>query len=1003
MSETQPYPKRLIEVDLPIRGISTHARREKAIRQGHISTLHIWWARRPMGACRAVACAALWLDPADRNSPSGYVQGVALLLQKLAVSIQAEAALATLFGSQWSEWRRRDSEVLAADTAEGRLELRQALLDLLVPLASWEATENTHLLEVAQALTVLAHRFSVGAGGHERPIVLDPFAGGGTIPVESLRVGAEAIAGDLNPVAALLNRVLIEYGPRFGERLPKAVSRWGDEVSIRAVAKLARYYPGGGAMGAKDYPSAYLWARTIACEGPDCGIRYPLLRSLWLVKKEKKSVFVDIRVADGICFVQPREGMPPRGSRGTISKGAALCPACGFTTPVERVREQLTKVQGGSDTALLYAVVWSGGQVGKIYRAARSEDFAAVELARQALQERTDRLLPDEPTPNDGTGSLGGGYRTRKYGIDAYRDFFNSRQRLALKTFTDVLLECAPAMRSELGEDLGTATHVCLALAIDRCVNQLSSFSKWNSGRELVDGVFARQAIPMLWDFGELNPIDGQKSYWQGAVAWVADALARTRLPISGQALQGSATALPFPDDSVDMLFSDPPYYDAVPYAELADFFWVWLRRSLPANIGIDIAQALTPKADECVVNMVVPRDASAPKDSIFFERTMTKALTEARRVVKPTGVGTIVFAHKSTAGWEAQLQAMLEAGWVVTASWPIDTEMGNRLRAQNSAALGSSVHLVCRPRESAAGRLDEGSVGAWREVLLALPIRIKEWLPRLASEGVVGADAIFACLGPALEIFSRFAVVEKVNGEKVDLKEYLLHVWAAVAREAMSMIFDKADATDLEPDARLTAMWLWTLSAGPSTVDAAGDHEPAGDEDEEPALSTSAGAEFVLEFDAARKIAQGLGANLEALSHVVAVRGDKAILLPVVERTNFLFGKVAGVPTAMLAAKKKQMTLFAELDEVAESQGWGEVGAPKAGTTTLDRVHQAMLLFASGRSEAMKRFLIDEGAGNQPQFWQLAQSLAALYPTGCEEKRWVDGVLARKKGLGFG
>jgi hypothetical protein len=276
--------------------------------------------------------------------------------------------------------------------------------------------------------------------------------------------------------------------------------------------------------------------------------------------------------------------------------------------------------------------------------------------------------------------------------------------------------------------------------------------------------------------------------------------------------------------------------------------------------------------------------------------------------------------------------------------------------------------------------------------------------MQRLAREGVVGADAIFACLGPALEVFTRYSRVEKVSGEQVLLREYLEQVWAAVAREALALMFSDADAAGLEEDARLTAMWLWTLAGPQPTPDessAAADAVEEGDDDEEAATAGANG--FSLEYDAARKIAQGLGVHMEQLEHVVEINSTTARLLSVSERTGHLFGKKEEAPTAKRVAKKKQMALFADLDEAATAQGWGEVGAPKAGTTTLDRVHQAMLLFGSGRGEALKRFLVEEGIGKQTQFWKLAQSLSALYPSGSDEKRWVDGVLARKKGLGFG
>jgi hypothetical protein len=284
--------------------------------------------------------------------------------------------------------------------------------------------------------------------------------------------------------------------------------------------------------------------------------------------------------------------------------------------------------------------------------------------------------------------------------------------------------------------------------------------------------------------------------------------------------------------------------------------------------------------------------------------------------------------------------------------------------------------------------------------------------MPRLAQEGVVGADAIFACLGPALEVFSRYSRVEKASGEAVSLKEYLVEVWAAVSNEALSLIFKDADSGGLEPDARLTAMWLWTLSTGgnkaedDSTSDEESEEEATDDEDEETTGKAAKGEGFSLEFDAARKIAQGLGANLEDLRTVVEVKGKTARLLPVSERAKYLFGTGEGQAVAAPKKSRSRAGFLKGMEDVsspvASSSSSDEIGPPKPGLTVLDRVHQAMILFGTGRAEALKSFVVEEGAGTDARFWKLAQSFSALYPPGTVEKRWVDGVLARKKGLGF-
>ena len=341
--------------------------------------------------------------------------------------------------------------------------------------------------------------------------------------------------------------------------------------------------------------------------------------------------------------------------------------------------------------------------------------------------------------------------------------------------------------------------------------------------------------------------------------------------------------------------------------------------------------------------------------------------------------------------------QLLLARVGALPASWPIDTERTSRTLAQRQSTLASSVHLVCRPRV-------ESHTGDWRDILTELPKRIHDWMPRLASEGVVGADAIFACLGPALEIFSRYSRVEKASGDTVSLKDYLEHVWAAVSKEALSMIFAGADATGFDPDARLTAIWFWTLSAGTTaTTDSEGDVEAATEEDEEGGSKPAKVSGYVLEYDAACKIAQGLGANLEQLTGIVQVKGDKARLLPVSERAKALFGKDEAKTPHRESKKPRQKTLFDDTaQEGGEDAGWGELNTPQAGATVLDRLHQTMILFAAGRGEAIKRFLVEDGVGRDTRFWKLAQAMSALYPAGTEEKRWVDGVLARKKGLGF-
>jgi adenine-specific DNA methylase len=658
---------------------------------------------------------------------------------------------------------------------------------------------------------------------------------------------------------------------------------------------------------------------------------------------------------------------------------------------------------GGASDARLIAIRQTNPKTNhRTYRSPTIRDEAAANAAKTKVKQQKEPnnglpLLPNEPLPPPG----GLGFRVQPYGIVQWKDLFSPRQQLALVTLTQAINRAGIQLAQSHQRQFAIAVQSCLALTLGRLTDFCSTLSTHNTtGNRGAKNTFMRHTLSMVWDFMETAPMNRIGANWIGGIETFEDTIRlQSSVGNSGHVEMASAAAHPLPDDIASAVVTDPPYYDAVPYSDLSDYFYVWLKRSLPGEHAFE--SELTPKADECIV------DKAKGKDSGFFESLMAKAMCESRRYLRPDGVSVVVFAHKSTAGWEAQLQAMVDAGWIITGSWPIDTERPGRIRAQGSAALQSSVHLVCRPRENPDGSLRNDEIGDWRDVLQELPQRIHEWMPRLAEEGVVGADAIFACLGPALEIFSRYARVEKASGDVVTLKEYLEHVWAAVSKEALSVIFEDADTEGFEPDSRLTAMWLWTLSAGGGNDEGrmTNDEEDA-EEDEDGGKAGKKKGGFGLEYDAARKIAQGLGAHLEDLRNMVEVSGETARLLPVAERMAYLFGKEQAEEVLQPKRKKKQdiqPDLFAELaQEGVSEQVWTEKTVSKIGETTLDRVHQSMILFAASRAEALKRFLVDDGAGKDHKFWRLAQALSALYPPKCEEKRWVDGVLARKKGLGF-
>jgi adenine-specific DNA methylase len=682
------YPKRLIEVDLPIFRISAHARREKSIRHGHISTLHIWWARRPLAACRAVICAALWPDPADPLCPPAFREAAIEALNAFAIRVfpprltaeghQLQSTLSLESRGRWEAISGGTLKLNANDAVDMPI-LRLALLDFIADFANWDNSTVPAYLETSRTLTQAAHESLGGAPG-TRPLVVDPFAGGGSIPLEALRVGADAFASDLNPVPVLLNKVVLEYIPRYGKRLAEEVRKWGEWIKREAERDLAKFYP-KDPDGAT--PIAYLWARTIRCEGPGCGAEVPLIRSLWLAKRPNRSIAVqllplpdekrvDFRVIvkdrGGSWIVQsdPNSRISSPSFDGTVKRGSATCPCCGYTTPVPRVREQLKARKGGARDARLFCVVTSQqGVSGRFYRVPTNTDLQAVALTACELGRRSESsnaqlsLVPDEHLP-----LMSGVFNVPIYGHDNWGTLFATRQALTLTTLARLVAGFYEANHGLPKDGLALAVKTCLALIVDRQANTLTSLSRWHLTRENIEGVFSRQALGMVWDFAEANSFSGSTGDLDGAIEWVEKvclAVAEARLPIA-QVECASATHHPMPDDSVVAFVSDPPYYNAVPYADLSDFFFVWLRRTIASDYPALFSTVASPKDDE-VCEMAGWDPVRYPhKDSRWFESQMKLAMSEGRRVLAPAGIGVIVFAHKSTSGWEAQLQAI--AAW---------------------------------------------------------------------------------------------------------------------------------------------------------------------------------------------------------------------------------------------------------------------------------------------------------------------------------------------------
>ena len=992
--------KRLAEVDFPIAEVSRHAAREKSIRHGHPSTLHLWWARRPLASSRAVLMALLLPDPCDPHCPEAFRR-------------EARRILLGMHGRPkgWTDALRSE---------EG---LRRILLKFIADFANWDRAADHTWLDTGRALVRAAH-------GEEPPLVVDPFAGGGSIPLEALRLGCEAFASDLNPVACLILKVMLEDIPRHGSGLADELRRVGGEIRQAAERELAGLYP---ADPDGSTPIAYLWARTVRCEAPSCGAEIPLLRSLWLAKKavfrRERGERIKVRGRQALRFrIVQAAKEPPRVEwevfepatdkdvrDGTVTRAKAACPCCGAVLPPERVRAQLSEQRGGADVifdgkgkrivgARMTAVVTlKENEPGRRYRLPTDADYAAVHEAQARLAgildewERGGRQglcpVPDEPTPAGGGSGAGRAFSVQRYGMLQWGDLFTARQKM-------VLVELLLAIRKT---DVLGMEHM-VACAFNRVSMSNMSCTRWNAVAEKMQHTFGRQALPIVWDFAEVAVTAEAPGNWKSGYRLVADVVDAARSMQSAQTQFADAIKHPLPDHAAGVWFTDPPYYDAIPYSDLSDFFLVWLKRTLPDHPLLrdpfDPDNPLSPKAREAVQDETRECDGRT-KDRAFFEDTMGDAFAEGRRVLGEDGIGSVVFAHKTTEGWEALLSGMIRGGWTITGSWPIATEMGSRLRARDSAALATSVHLVCRPRP------DDAPVGDWADVLRELPRRVGEWMERLQGEGVRGADLVFACIGPALEIFSRYSAVETPEGAEVRLPVYLERVWEVVGRTALETVLGAGEAKArngqvgaLEEDARLTALFLWTLQSteDPEGTDA---KEAQGEE------GSGAGKTLALPFDVVRRFAQPMGIDLDAWTDRI-IGQDKGVvrLLPVLERAQRLFGEDgAGAAAEWIEADPggaAQLDLFPSAQARPRSrrhrrrkpsivEDGAELQAIDA--TTLDRVHAAMLLQASGHANAL-RTLIAAEQERGPDFLRLANSLSALFSRGSEEKRLLDAML---------
>lgn len=975
--------KRLAEVDFPIAEVSKHAVREKSIHHGHPSTLHLWWARRPLASSRAMLMALVLPDPCDPYCPGDFKEKARKLLPSVSGPV-----------------------------GSSDYDLQRKLLHFIADFANWDNAHERSYLELSRELIKAAHP-------EETPLVVDPFAGGGSIPLEALRIGCDAFASDLNPVACLILKVMLEDIPKSGPELIDELKAAGDRIIKQAKEELKHYYP-DDPDGSK--PVAYIWARTVRCESPDCGAEIPLMRSFWLCNKAKKKVALKpiVKRMDGDApsvdfeIFEPKKESEVHGP--TVARAKATCLCCGSVLPPDRVRSQLASQNGGADVIfdqngiriggarMLAVVLTREGTIGRHYRIRTETDYQPIFHAKHGVEaviaewEKSGKHglcpFPNEPTPVGGGSGAGRAFSVRKYGLDTYADLFSNRQKLAHVT-----------MIKAIREYTNPVVSVLLSIIQSKLTERNSSLTSWISSTEAPRGTFARQALSIIWDFLEISYASENSDFAQRLqdVLLVIEMLSKSNM-LKGTTSQQNAEDLSLADESVDLVFTDPPYYDAIPYSDLSDFFLVWQKRTEATRITdpFDRYNTLSPKTQEIVQDNTRFCNSEI-KDSFFFEKHIGLAFAEARRILSSEGICSIVFAHKTTEGWEALLSGVVNGGLTITGSWPIATERSARLRASNSAALATSIHLVCRPRPDNAG------VGDWSHVLQELPQKVGKWIDRLEAEGVRGADLVFSCIGPALEIFSRYRRVETAEGQEISIGTYLEKVWEVVGRIALEQVLGSEESMArngatgaLEEDARLTALFLWTLQSTDTSSTASNEEvDDESEDDEDAPKKGKAKAGFSLVYDVARRFAQPLGIDLSKWDQrIIDIDKGSVRLIPVWERADTLFGsdKVSRVDATFDA--KEQLEIFEEYASkpLPKIKGKkvklsGSEDAQPILVTTLDKVHAAMLLQDNGQTNALRALIKSEMERGQ-DFLRLANSLSALYPKGCDEKRLVDAML---------
>ena len=787
-STQTPYRKKLIEVDLPLDAINSASTREKSIQHGHPSTMHRWWARRPLAACRAVIFASLVDDPSacpedypDEDSQRAKRTQLHEIIKKLVV------------------WENSHVDDLLE---EARLEIAKSVS------RSLQSSNPISDEEIIANLDDFA------------PAIYDPFCGGGSIPLEAQRLGLHAIGSDLNPIAVLISRALVEIPRSLANSLPvnpladplgitaykgkrqkqspwRGLSGLADDIRYygkwmkdRAFERIGHLYPRANLSdGSEATVVAWIWARTVPCPNPACNLNMPLMKTFQLSKKKNNHHWarpiVD-RGAKNISFqVQAHDTEVP--VNGTVNRNGATCVGCGNSVGLPYVREQ---AKAGNMRRQMVAIVAASNRK-KTFISPDDRHVHTSELADPEW--KPPQTIPATPKVS-----------ALSYGATHWHQLFTDRQLTALTTFSDLVNETRSRIVDD-GADESHADIICtyLAFTVSKCADYSSSYASWNAPNEQMRYVFGRQAIPMIWDFTEVNLFSQTTGNWLAHIDWVARAV--ENLPYNakaGQIIQSDAATIS-KDLRQSIIITDPPYYDNISYAALSDFFYVWLRRLLRDTYPELFTAMLTPKDEEMIA------DARFDNPKRRFEFSLRTALSVINSQCNDDYPSAVFYAYKqqkeekdgqTSTGWETFLNALIDAGFQITATWPMRTERPARSNAMGANALASSVVLSVRRRDA------DAQTATRQEFLDELHPAIHQSLDHLTREGHISpADLRQSAIGPGMEVYSKYGRIETVSGEVVTVRDALQQI-----NQTIDGFFD-SETGELDALSRFCVDWLKT------------------------------------------------------------------------------------------------------------------------------------------------------------------------------------------------